>query len=105
MVFNFNKNLYISADINNKKLDIIIKKLCKNKFFPGVYLITIASNNIDQLDIISTTQFVQPFYKEYIFNVVGISSNYNQALSLIEKMVNDCINVRNDCNIKEYLSC
>jgi len=99
----YHRNLYISDDISLSKLDKIKKKLEKKPLLCNVFLITVSSNPKDQLDIFSARQLAQSYYLKHPVSVVGIASDYEAAVGLIEKIVQECLQARGDCALKEYL--
>lgn len=102
---NFAPNLYLGESIASEKLDKIKKRLVKKPLLANVYLITPARNPADQLDIFDARQLVQPHYKNEEFLVLGIVSDYEEALQLIEQITRECLEARGDCNLREYLLC
>lgn len=103
--FVFHEKLYLSESIEEKKLDKLKRKLRSKPFLADVYLIVPAANSVDLLDIFDARQLVQPYYAGKTFHVLGIAGGYNEALALIEKMVQDCMRERGDCKLREYLVC
>lgn len=101
----YHHRLYLGDSISESKLDKIKKKLAKKPLLSNVYLITISRNPSDQLEIFSANQLVQDYYMKYPVYVIGIASNYNEAVVLIERIVQECLQTRGDCALKEYLLC
>lgn len=101
----YHHRLYLGESISESKLDKIKKRLKKQPLLSNVYLITIANNPHNQLDIFSAKQLVQKFYDQYPVYIVGIASDYEEAVTLIETIVQECLQVRGDCALKEYLLC
>lgn len=101
----FHSRLYLSESIAEKKLDKLKKRLEKKPLLSNVYLIVPAANPMDQLEIFDARQLAQSFYQKEHFLVIGIAADYKEALQLIEKMVQDCLAERDDCNLREYFVC
>lgn len=101
----FAQNLYLGEGITPEKLDKLKKRLNKKPLLADVYLITPAGNPADQLDIFDARQLVQPHYKDEEFLVLGMASDYEDALKLIEQITRECLENRGDCNLREYLLC
>lgn len=101
----FREKLYLGESIEEKKLDKLKRKLRVHPALANVYLVVPARNPKDQLDIFNARQLVQTFYKNEAFHVLGIAGDYSEALLLIERMVQDCLKDRGDCNVREYLLC
>lgn len=96
------EHLYIGMGVR-KKADKYIKKLDKGKLVPGIYLITLAANPLDQLDIISSYYLLQNAVYRRCPMVVGLAKNYEEACELLVCMVNEAIHHTGNANIKEYL--
>ena len=78
------------------------------KYHPRLYLvflITLSRNPSDQLEIYDAKQLVQSYYKKNPPYVVGLSGNYEEAVALVARMTEECLNSRGDCCLKEYLQC
>lgn len=101
----YHHRLYLSNDISESKLDRIKKKLQNKPLLCAVYLISISRNPADQLEIFAAKQLVQNYYNRYPVYVIGIASDYESAVSLIETIVQECLQARGDCALKEYLLC
>lgn len=101
----YHSKLYLSDGITEKKLDKIKKKLEKKPLLSGVFLIAVSANQTDQLDIFEARQLVQSYYLKNPPYVIGIAESRQEAVSLIEQIVQECLQERGDCALKEYLLC
>lgn len=101
----FISNLYIGESIDRRKLDKIKKKLVSKPLLSNIYLITLAQNPNDQLDIFSARLLAQSYYQIITTKVIGIADGYDDAVRLLERIVNECLDARGDCSLREYLSC
>ena len=101
----FQSKLYLSEGITDKELDKLKKKLEKKPLLSGVFLIAISANPSDQLDIFEAKQLAWPYYEKNPPYVIGIAETYNEALSMVEQLVQECLRERNNCSLKEYLLC
>lgn len=97
--------LYLGDDISEAKLDKIKKRLKDKPLLCNAYLITVSRNPVDQLEILSAKQLVQSYYSSYPVYVVGIACDYDTAVGLVERMVQECLKARGDCALKEFLLC
>lgn len=102
---NYHNRLYLGDSIQKSKLDKLRKRLDKKPLSCDAYLITISRNPSDQLEIFSAKQLVQNYYNQYPVYVIGITSDYNEAVALVEQIVQECLSTRGDCALKEYLLC
>ena len=101
----YHSKLYLSDGITEKKLDKIKKKLEKKPLFSGVFLIAVSANPSDQLDIFAARMLAQSYYEKNPPYVIGITESHEEAVSLVEQMVRECLKERGDCALKEYLLC
>lgn len=101
----YHPRLYLGEGIKEKKLDKIKKRLETRPILSGVVLITFSRNPSDQLEIFEARQLAQSYYKKYPPYVVGIASDREEAVEMVEQLVRECLDDRGDCALKEYLSC
>lgn len=99
----YHHKLYISDGISHAKLDKIKKKIEKKPLLCSAYLLTFASNPAEQLDIFQARQLAQRYYLKYPVCIVGIASDYEAAVGLVETIVQECLQARGDCSLREYL--
>lgn len=95
--------LYIGNNAK-KKADRIIRKLNSQKIVHGIYLITLASNERDQLDILSAYNLMQPFVYCRCPMVVGVASGYDEALELVMQITGEALEKTGKADIRNYLS-
>ena len=82
------KELYLSERTAKKK-DKIIRKADRGVGMVSIYFISLASNEQNLFDIFHAAHLKQPaFYKQNPF-VVGIASDYEEALEMTRQMVED----------------
>lgn len=101
----YHSKLYLGDGITEKKLDKIKEKLGKNPLFSGVFLVAVSRNPSDQLDIFDARQLVQSYYEKNPPYVIGITKSREEAVALVEQIVQECLRERGDCALKEYLLC
>lgn len=101
----YHPDLYTGDSINVKKLDKLKKRLEQKPLLTDVFLITIAQNPQDQLEIFSARQLAQNYYQKYPVTVVAIAGSYEEAVGLLEQLVRKCMEQRGDCNLKELFLC
>lgn len=99
----FHPNLYLSEEIDSQELHKIKKKLEKKPLFSGLFLIVLSTNENDQLEYFDAKQLIQPYYEKKCFQVVGLANSSGEAQGLVTKMLQDCLDQRGDCNLKEFL--
>lgn len=95
------KKLYIGKSVK-KHARRIRKRLDTGKTDVGHYLITIAENSKDQLDIVNTV-FLTPKRREDLPKVIGIAGSEDEAIGLVEQMTRDCFKETGTANLRKYL--
>lgn len=101
-MLNWYEPLYIGDNVK-KKVEKYRKNLDKGKLVPGVFLITLASNGTDQLDIISSYYLLQNTVYQRCPMIVGIAKGYDEACELLIRMTEESLTHTGQANIKEYL--
>ncbi len=101
----FYPKLYLGEGIKGTKLDKIIRRLEAKPLLANVYVITFAQNPSDQLEFFDARQLAQGYYDNLPLQVIGIAKDYTDALEVVERIVQECVNSRGDCKLKEYLVC
>lgn len=105
MKLEYHHRLYLGDGISESKLDKIKKRLETKPLLSGVCLITLSGNPGGQLDIFQAALLVQKHYAKGNVYVVGIAAGYDEAVGLVEKIVQECLQERGDCSLREYLLC
>ncbi len=95
----FYKYLYVGDTIKEPSK---IKNKLKRHTALSVYVICIASGD-DQLEIYKSIFLRQKYYRANPPIIVGIASNYDEAVGLVVRITEDCIRESGNCNLKEYL--
>ncbi len=97
----FYSKLYVGERVRN--LRQIKSRLKKGSLFTNAYIITFAEGN-DLLEIYDSKIFAQKHYKDFPRMVVGIATDYNEAVGLVVKIMDETFEKRQDCNVKAYLN-
>ena len=96
------KNLYMGEEIAPKARKII-NKIKKNKPTIDVYVIALASNPKNQLDIIPSWELLQKGYPTDSVRVIGLAQGKKEALQLVTSLVDEVYQKTGDVKILEYL--
>lgn len=83
---NWYSELYI-GDGAKPKAKKIIRKLKRNAGQIDIYLITLAANGQDMLDIINAAYLKQPVVRRNLPLIVGIAKGYDEAVGLVQEML------------------
>ena len=68
-----------------------------------IYLITLAANGQDMLDIIHSAYLKQPAVRRNLPMIVGIAKGYDEALELVQQMLSETYQATGIYRIPEYL--
>ena len=101
----FSSDLRLGNDMTTKKLKKTKRRLKRFTFLGKEYLLTLSANADDVLDIIQVKQLVWPYYKEHPLHVVGVAASYDEAVLLVQKLVEECMAQTGKLDLKEYLEC
>ena len=97
------EDLYVS-DSAAGEITKLIDKISNKKLLVGVYVITLAANKNDNLDILNANLLLQKYYAEREVYIVGIGKSKDECIELVKKIISDCYKQRNDENIREFLA-
>lgn len=95
----FYKYLYIGGTLSNPAK---VKRKLKCHAGVNVYVITVASGD-DQLEIFHSAYLKQRYYRYHPPVIVGIASNYGEAVEIVTGIAQECVSATGNCNLKEYL--
>lgn len=99
----FLENMYIAPGMEKVDLEKLKQEIKERPLFANVFIITIASNEQEQLDIYHSKYLLQRFYKKNPPLVVGVARKKGDAYALVEKIVQECVTLRGDVNLKAFL--
>lgn len=99
----FSPTLYLGESINIRKLDKLKKNLINNPITTKVFLLTISTNPSEQLDIMESRYVTFSYYNEHPLRVIGLAGSNGEAVKMVEKIVQDCLDKRGDVDLKAFL--
>lgn len=98
----YEKNIYFGESVITKK-NKILHKLKRNKFQPGIFLITLPADENGLLEIYPSYIFLQDLYIENPLKIIGIAGSKMEALEMIQKIIMECFNNNKDFNIEKFM--
>lgn len=101
--FRILRTLYFGENAEKRK-DELLRAVSGRKPVPGLYLITFASNGIDQLDILPFYAALQKHVTEKKPVLAGICLGREEAFQTVERMASDAYRETGACHLQEYLS-
>lgn len=96
-------DLYIGTTAAKNK-SRIINKLKKHRFLKNVFVITTAFNGCDLFDIYPANVLTQKYFREKEFMVIGIAEGYDEAVLLVQKIVEELYCRQGIKNLREYFN-
>ena len=98
----FYKYLYVQEQLEKKK-EKIIRKLKQKKILFSCYVVALASNPQNQLEIYSSKYLFQPGFSTDDLFVISIVKNYEDALEFVEKMFEEVYNETKRTDVRSYI--
>lgn len=95
--------LYVGKTAKKKRYEIVWKVKHKAGML-GVYLITLASNEDNLLDIIDSSVILQPHYKKENLFVVGIALGYDEAVLLAADIIDELYKKTGEFQIRNFIT-
>lgn len=99
----FSNRLYIGESINEKKIGLLKLGLMQGKGRIKLYLIALSNNEHDQLDIIHNSMLKQKLYRKLDLKIVGFCNSKEEALELVNTILQETLDANGDANMKAYL--
>ena len=96
-------DLIVGESISSRKKEKIIRGVRTRSIFHNAYLLTLASNPDNLIDIISTKVIRQRYYPKKGLYVIGIAGDYEEAVMLAGMIINGVYTVRGDFRLREFI--
>lgn len=97
------RKLYLGSGLLEKKEKLIRKIEC-NAGTVGLYVITLAANERDLLDIFSTDILLQPVMHGHCPMIVGLAKGYDAAVKLATDIVMEVYEHTGGFDVRSYLA-
>ena len=85
-----------------KEKSHIVKNIKHYKFQSDVYVLCLADVPGNIMDIYPSYVLNQNYYKNKEIFVLGIAKSYNEAMSVMEKIIMDCYEKTGGFDLKEF---
>ena len=96
------KNLYMGETAKRSEKRIR-HQVNKGRFLPGLFLITFAANDKDQLDIIDSKYLVQKQVRNRLPEIIGVAFGYKEALEVVQKIAAEAYEITGNCDFRTFL--
>lgn len=97
----FAVNLY-TTEKTKKMLPRIKHKLRTKKLQPGIWLITIASNEKNLLDLFHSIHYMQPMFEKMNPDIVGIAESEDAVKALLVQITEDLYKETGRFDVRAY---
>lgn len=94
--------LYVGENAK-KRINYYIRRIGNGKPVDDIFLVTIASNDANQLDIIKSHYLLQPVVMRMCPMIVGIAKGNDEAKALVVKMVEETLRETGGADVRNYL--
>lgn len=94
-------NLY-TTEKTKRALPRIKHKLRTRRPQPGIFLITLASNEKNLLDLIQAVFYIQPMLQKMNPDIVGVAENEDAAKEMILKITEDVYKKQGNFAVRTY---
>lgn len=88
MRMHFYSHLYVGEKAGRHRF-LIIRNIRRRKLQPDVYVITLAINGNNLLDIYPSVSLLHPYFKEKEMLAVGIAVGYQEAMEVVASIVDE----------------
>lgn len=99
----WHENLYVGESIIHKT-DKIKWKICHNAGQPSIYVIALASNEQNLLDIIPARELMQKGYPKQKLYIVGLAKGYEEAVEVAVSIVDEVYQATGSFAVRSYLT-
>ncbi len=100
---NWYQNLYTGKTVEKKK-ERLIREIEQEKYRGNTYLITLAANPENQLEILSVHMLRFSYIRRNCPLIVGIASGRGEALRLLEKIVQEAYETTGEIKLREFFA-
>lgn len=99
---NWYKNLYLGDNVKKKEKKII-RRVEDGKPVADIFLITLASNPANLLEIFRANLLLHKPLAQRCPMIVGIAKGREEAVELVRRLVEETWNSRRDTDVRSYL--
>lgn len=101
-MLNWSENLIIGPKVKSEAGQIR-SKLDKKKTVLNRFVITLASNGSDELDIVNTTFLGQELVSDNLPVIIAMAYDRKEALEIVSRLADQCYRDTGDAYLKNYL--
>ena len=95
-------DLFVGESISPRRKKRIIRKVNRRSLLGGEYLLTLASNLDNLIDIINARVIRQRYYPKKEMVVVGLAGDYEEAMLLAGEIISGIYAVSGDFKVRDF---
>lgn len=99
----FSKNLYLGADLNEKKINKYKRNIRQGRGRFDIHVISLSNNPHNQLDVFHNALFKQRLFHKLDMKIVGFAGSYDESLCVVQKILEDTMQETGGTDMKQYL--
>lgn len=96
------KNLYVGPNAESKKFKLL--RHINKRFLTNAYVVTIATNENDLLDIYSYNELLQNHYKNIDIQILGLACGKQEAMELTQNIIKDVYMATGGFCVRDYFA-
>ena len=97
----FYERLYLGDKAKKNRFSIL--QAVREEKTSGYYVLTPASNEKNLLDMYSASALNQPYYKQQDLLIVGVAADYEDAATLVGRIVGDIYKKTGTYDVRAFL--
>lgn len=95
-------NLYVGKSIKKNKLQHILD-LMEGNLKHSIYIISLSQGEQNHLEFYAASLLRQDLYKDDEIFVVGLAGKYEEAIELVQSILQEVLNKTNGTDIRNYI--
>lgn len=96
------RKLYMGEKAKKERFKFVWKVKHRRMIWQG-YVITLASNEQNLLDIIPVSELLQSYYQKKDIMIIGIAQGYEESLEVVKSIVDEVYQKTGKFNIRQYV--
>lgn len=96
------RKLYIGENARKNRFKFVWKVKHRRIVWEG-YVITLASNEQNLLDIIPVSELLQPYYQKKDFFVIGIAKGYQESLEVVKNIIDEVYQTTGGFDVRKFV--
>ena len=95
--------LYLGDSLEGKK-EKLIREITEGRYDNSLYLVTLAYNGRDLLDIRRVSSLVREGLRDELPMIVGLAKGRRESVKVVERIIQDCLAGTGDVDLRSFLA-